>query len=253
MKEKEQNKIGRLRFLLDQAEIFAHFLIGNTTNTTNSKGKGNQVHRKRGGNNNKIENVALLKSMKNKNNDDIDDMEAPQVTRLYYQPSILTGGKLTEYQLTGLNWLISLYETGLNGILADEMGLGKTIQSISFMAFLKQYKKKDGYFLVIVPKTTMPNWNREFKKWCPNINLVMLNPVKEEREEIIKKYISKHKFEVLLTSYEGVNICLPTLKKIKWECLIIDEAHRIKNENTLLSKVIFYYVLYLYYIIFNYI
>jgi len=146
--------------------------------------------------------------------------------------------------LSGLNWLISLYETGLNGILADEMGLGKTIQSISFMSFLKQYKKKDGYFLVIVPKTTMPNWNREFKKWCPNINLVMLNPVKEEREDTIKKFISKHKFEVLLTSYEGVNICLSTLKKIKWECLIIDEAHRIKNENTLLSKVmIFYFII----------
>jgi len=81
----------------------------------------------------------------------------------------------------------------------------------------------------------MPNWSRELKLWCPSMNVLVLNPVKEEREEALKK-IMKHKFEVLITSYEGVNICINKLKKIKWECLIIDEAHRIKNENALLSK-----------------
>lgn len=43
------------------------------------------------------------------------------------QPTILKGGQLKNYQMTGLNWMISLYEEGINGILADEMGLGKTI------------------------------------------------------------------------------------------------------------------------------
>ena len=41
------------------------------------------------------------------------------------QPSILVGGKLKDYQLGGLQWLVSLYNNKLNGILADEMGLGK--------------------------------------------------------------------------------------------------------------------------------
>jgi len=81
----------------------------------------------------------------------------------------------------------------------------------------------------------MPNWSRELKLWCPSLNVVLLNPVKEERDEALKK-ITKHKFEVVITSYEGVNICINKLKKIKWECLIIDEAHRIKNENALLSR-----------------
>ena len=49
------------------------------------------------------------------------------LTRLNEQPSILKGGQLRDYQMDGLNWMISLYETGINGILADEMGLGKTI------------------------------------------------------------------------------------------------------------------------------
>ena len=37
------------------------------------------------------------------------------------------GGKMRDYQVRGLNWMISLYENGINGILADEMGLGKTV------------------------------------------------------------------------------------------------------------------------------
>lgn len=55
--------------------------------------------------------------------------------------------------MIGLNWMISLYETGLNGILADDMGLGKTIQSISLVGFLKEFKKINGkYFNQIICK-----------------------------------------------------------------------------------------------------
>ena len=228
MKSVEQSRVERLKFLLKQTEIFAHFLVSNKVEENNSKNKNASTKRtkaKKGG-------IDLLKQ--NIDEDDLE-METKHITRLYYQPSILTGGKLTDYQLDGVNWLISLYEKGLNGILADEMGLGKTIQSIAFMSYLKQYQKKNGYFLVIVPKSTMPNWSRECKLWCPSLNVVVLNPVKEEREESLKK-IMKHKFEVVITSYEGVNICITKLKKIKWELLIIDEAHRIKNENALLSR-----------------
>jgi SNF2 family DNA or RNA helicase len=58
-------------------------------------------------------------------------------TRLTEQPSILSGGVLKYYQLVGLNWMISLYESGISGILADDMGLGKTIQTISILSFIK--------------------------------------------------------------------------------------------------------------------
>ena len=51
-----------------------------------------------------------------------------QVNEKVQQPSMLKGGDLKEYQLSGLQWLVSLYNNNLNGILADEMGLGKTIQ-----------------------------------------------------------------------------------------------------------------------------
>ena len=48
---------------------------------------------------------------------------------------MLRGGTLKEYQMAGLNWLVSLHNNNLNGILADEMGLGKTIQTIALIAY----------------------------------------------------------------------------------------------------------------------
>ena len=67
------------------------------------------------------------------------------------QSSNLVGGLLKEYQVKGLQWMISLYNNNLNGILADEMGLGKTIQTISLVTYLIETKREHGPFLIIVP------------------------------------------------------------------------------------------------------
>lgn len=74
------------------------------------------------------------------------------------QPSLLDGGKLKSYQLTGLEWMMSLYNNKLNGVLADEMGLGKTIQTIALFCYLIETKKVLGPFLIVVPLSTMSNW-----------------------------------------------------------------------------------------------
>jgi SWI/SNF-related matrix-associated actin-dependent regulator of chromatin subfamily A member 5 len=102
-------------------------------------------------------------------------------THLSEQPSILTGGQLKFYQMVGLNWMVSLYEGGINGILADDMGLGKTIQTISIIAFLRQFKKINGPHLIVAPKITLGNWVREINKWLPCCRVVKLIATKEER------------------------------------------------------------------------
>ena len=67
------------------------------------------------------------------------------------QANILVGGSLKQYQVSGLEWLVSLYNNNLNGILADEMGLGKTIQTIALITYLMESKKVNGPYLIIVP------------------------------------------------------------------------------------------------------
>lgn len=65
------------------------------------------------------------------------------------QPSLLKGGTLKRYQLSGLTWLVNLYINNLNGILADEMGLGKTIQTIALFCYIMEHKQNFGPFLIV--------------------------------------------------------------------------------------------------------
>ena len=88
---------------------------------------------------------------------------------------------LRPYQQKGLEWLVSLYEQGLSGILADEMGLGKTLQTISLLAYLAANKGIWGPHLIIVPTSTMLNWECEFKRFCPAIKVLTYYGSAKER------------------------------------------------------------------------
>ncbi|EMR10860.1 hypothetical protein PNEG_01006 [Pneumocystis murina B123] len=150
------------------------------------------------------------------------------------QPSLLLGGNLKEYQLKGLQWMVSLYNNRLNGILADEMGLGKTIQTISLIAFLIERKRQNGPFLVIVPLSTLTNWTLEFEKWAPSVSKIVYKGPPLIRKHI-QHQIRQGNFQVLLTTYEYVIKDRPVLGKIKWVYMIVDEGHRMKNTQSKLS------------------
>lgn len=151
------------------------------------------------------------------------------------QSSLLTGGTLKEYQIKGLQWMVSLYNNRLNGILADEMGLGKTIQTISLITWLIEYKKQPGPYLVIVPLSTMPNWTLEFEKWAPRIKVILYKGSPNVRKQIQTQQLRSGQFQVLLTTYEYIIKDRPVLSKIKWIHMIIDEGHRMKNTQSKLS------------------
>ena len=151
------------------------------------------------------------------------------------QPSILTGGQLKDYQLKGLEWMVSLYNNKLNGILADEMGLGKTIQTISLITYLIEKKNQTGPFLVLVPLSTITNWSLEFEKWAPSVVKVVYKGTQNQRRAIQMTEMRHNNFNVFLTTYEYVIKDKALLAKIKWVYTIIDEGHRMKNASSKLS------------------
>ncbi|ELT88567.1 hypothetical protein CAPTEDRAFT_218774, partial [Capitella teleta] len=178
--------------------------------------------------------------------------------QLEVQPEYIevTGCKLHPYQLEGLNWIRFSYAQDTNTILADEMGLGKTIQSISFLYSLyKEGYCRDYPFIVAAPLSTVPNWEREFEMWAPDLYVVTYIGSRDNRSIIREREFSyrdgafhnytkpgrmrsgfRPKFDVLLTSYEMLNIDKTTLSSLEWGCIVIDEAHRLKNQQSLFFR-----------------
>ncbi|EPS42587.1 hypothetical protein H072_3396 [Dactylellina haptotyla CBS 200.50] len=154
------------------------------------------------------------------------------------QPKLLTC-QLKEYQLKGLNWLVNLYEQGINGILADEMGLGKTVQSISVMAYLAEYHNIWGPFLVIAPASTLHNWQQEVMKFVPDLKVLPYWGNTKDRKVLRKFWDRKHltytkdaPFHVLVTSYQLVVADAQYFQRIKWQYMILDEAQAIKSSSS---------------------
>lgn len=121
--------------------------------------------------------------------------------------------------------------------------VGKTLQTISLLAYLREGRGVKGPHIVIVPKSVVGNWIKEFGKWCPSIKAVRMGGTKEERKKASTTYLKpnedgKYGFDALVCSYEAVLKEKSALAKIPWRYLIIDEAHRIKNENSSLSKAV---------------
>ncbi|KAG5096518.1 hypothetical protein JHK82_046372 [Glycine max] len=212
---------GRLNYLLQQTELFAHFAKGDQSSQKKAKGRGRHASKVT----EEEEDEEYLKG----------EEDGLANTRLVTQPSCIQG-KMRDYQLAGLNWLIRLYENGINGILADEMGLGKTLQTISLLGYLHEFRGITGPHMVVAPKSTLGNWMNEIRRFCPVLRAVKFLGNPDERKHIREELLVAGKFDVCVTSFEMVIKEKSALRRFSWRYIIIDEAHRIKNENSLLSK-----------------
>lgn len=168
----------------------------------------------------------------------------PKFVKVENQPEYMgldRGLLLRDYQMQGLNWLILSWCKDNSVILADEMGLGKTIQTICFLYYLFKTQQLYGPFLVLVPLSTMTAWQREFQIWAPDMNVVTYIGDVQSREMIRKhdwcfESTKKLKFNTILTTYEILLKDKLLLGSINWAALLVDEAHRLKNDDSLLYK-----------------
>ncbi|XP_023751613.1 switch 2 [Lactuca sativa] len=154
--------------------------------------------------------------------------------------------RLLEHQRSGVKFLYNLYKKNHGGILGDDMGLGKTIQAIAFLSAI--YKKDEehdtttnpnknkqetkGPVLIICPSSVIQNWEIEFSKWS-TFNVAIYHGA---NRDIIFDKIESHGIEILITSFDTYRIHGNILSELNWEVVIIDEAHRLKNEKSKLYE-----------------
>jgi hypothetical protein len=133
---------------------------------------------------------------------------------------------LRPYQVDGFNFLCHLQTLGLGGILADDMGLGKTLQTLTWLAWLKQHnRRKTKPSLVICPASVMHNWRREAEKFTPNMKVLVLESGAARHG--LRKKIPQH--DIVVTNYALLRRDLEELQKFDFRALILDEAQFIKN------------------------
>uniref|UniRef100_A0A8C6X910 Chromodomain helicase DNA binding protein 1 n=1 Tax=Naja naja TaxID=35670 RepID=A0A8C6X910_NAJNA len=170
--------------------------------------------------------------------------QRPRFVALKKQPNYIGGHEnleLRDYQLNGLNWLAHSWCKGNSCILADEMGLGKTIQTISFLNYLFHEHQLYGPFLLVVPLSTLTSWQREIQTWAPQMNAVVyLGDITSRNvirtHEWMHPQTKRLKFNILLTTYEILLKDKSFLGGLNWAFIGVDEAHRLKNDDSLLYK-----------------
>jgi len=151
---------------------------------------------------------------------------------------------MKDYQLVGLQFLVRLTQTAMAGILADEMGLGKTIQTLALLAYLKRNRStQQKPSLVLCPLSVLSGWVAEVKLHAPNLRVLTLHGPPKERKRIKERLrrsvvdpSSSERFDIVVINYETYEIEISWMTRQSWDCVILDEGHKIKNASSKISK-----------------
>ena len=134
--------------------------------------------------------------------------------------------EMRPYQKAGFDFLCHLTRLRLGGILADDMGLGKTLQTLAWLAWLKEhYRKNAKPSLVICPASVLHNWRREAERFTAHLKVLVLES--GAARHTLRKRIPQH--DLIVTNYALLRRDLEALQKFDFHALILDEAQCIKN------------------------
>jgi len=135
-------------------------------------------------------------------------------------------GRLRNYQKSGYNWLLFLHEHAVNGCLADDMGLGKTVQTLALLQKLKD-KKQLGTCLLVVPVSTIPNWENEIKRFTPELTYI-----RHAGDSRIKETYHLQNTDLTILSYHTLRNDIELFRNMSLDYIILDESQKIKNSSS---------------------
>ncbi|XPS76632.1 hypothetical protein M3J09_008680 [Ascochyta lentis] len=210
----------------------------------------------------------VTKLLANHKADPIVDYE-----ELTEQPKGVTA-TMKPYQLSGLSYMVYLYNNGFSGILGDEMGLGKTLQTLSLFQYLEELDRKTGTtseelrpYLVVCPLSVLNSWVTEAQKWVPQLKVLRIHGTKNERDRLKRVALgmedmqgneteqlkdrkasrkaglkvstyedSGSSYKIIVTTYDTFQVDADWFKRsFLWRYVVLDEGHKIKSSTTNIS------------------
>ncbi len=145
---------------------------------------------------------------------------------------------LRPYQVDGFHFLAYLAENRFGGVLADDMGLGKTLQTLAWIAWLRNNAlaqtsvEKGGApapsrILIVCPKSVAPNWRSEASRFLPGLRVtVWQGQAAADFQEILGTT------DALVLNFAQLRGLQDHIASQHWLALIIDEAQAIKNPDS---------------------
>src|SRR5437763_5638433 len=140
--------------------------------------------------------------------------------------------EMRPYQTEGFHFLAYLTSNRFGGVLADDMGLGKTLQTLAWLAWLRENPPRPGPetvgpSLVVCPKSVMDNWCVEAKRFYPSLRVRLWR-----RESSQELPAARQTADLVVINYAQLRLLSPAIAHLSWLAVILDEAQYIKNPDS---------------------
>lgn len=168
--------------------------------------------------------------------DNVENLRAGTFMRLSAQPVWIIGGQLQCHVLDAINKLRQFWHSGTNGIVMDEVHEERITKTVAFLVSLVEEFHVLKPILVVVSPPAFTKWEAALNKWASNVNVVVYSGTKEAREIIHRCELYNRDghvmAEIVLTTFDTLNMDVENFRQLKFEALVIDECARLKGSKT---------------------
>lgn len=135
--------------------------------------------------------------------------------------------ELRPYQTDGFHFLAYLTENRFGGVLADDMGLGKTLQTLAWLAWMREGASGAQPSLVVCPKSVMDNWRAEAERFYPELRVRTWHGEPDNKMRAARKAA-----DLIVMNYSQLRSLSPATLALPWFAAVLDEAQYIKNPDS---------------------